>query len=174
MNETPKKKPAPRAKKKTPEPTPGMVTPTPPAPPAPPAPPESPQPSYVSPAQQVAPMLESTARNYAMWAHLSALLTWFIGIPGIAGALTFWLIGKDRSALVDHNGKESVNFQLTILVILAGGTVLGIVTFAFGFLLIAPLWFVGSIIALIFQIQASAAANRGEYYRYPISWRMVR
>ncbi len=109
-----------------------------------------------------------------MWAHLSALLSWFIGVPGIVGALVFWLIGKDRSALVDHNGKESVNFQLTVIAVLIGGTILGIVTLTLGFFLIIPAWFVGSIVALVFQIQASAAANRGEYYRYPINWRIVR
>ncbi len=119
-------------------------------------------------------MLESSARTLAMWAHLSALLTWFIGIPGIAGALTFWLIGRDRSALVDHNGKESVNFQLTVLIVLVGGTAVGVVTLGFGFLLVIPVWFVGAILALIFQIQASIAAARGEYYRYPLNWRMVR
>ena len=119
-------------------------------------------------------MLESSARSLAMWAHLSAILTWIVGIPGLAGALTFWLIGRDRSALVDHNGKESVNFQLSILIILIGGTIFGFVTLGLGFFLVIPLWFVGWILALIFQIQACAAASRGEYYRYPMNWRMVR
>ncbi len=119
-------------------------------------------------------MLETTARTLAMWAHLSALLSWFIGIPGIVGALVFWLVGKDRSLLVDHHGKESVNFQLTVMITFFGGLIAGVVTLGFGFLIVLPAWFVGAIIALIFQIQASAAANRGEYYRYPISIRIVR
>jgi len=162
------KKPAAKkpAAKKPAATTPAPEASTPPAPPTTPAP----QPMAVGPA----PMLESSARNLAMWTHLAAILTWLISIPGIAGALVFWLVGKDRSALVDHNGKESVNFQLTVLATLVGGVILGIVTLGLGFLIVIPVWVIGAIVALIFQIQGAAAANRGEYYRYPINWRMIR
>lgn len=109
-----------------------------------------------------------------MWAHLSSLLTWFVGIPGIAGALTFWLLGKERSALVDDHGKEAINFQLTVLVALIGGSIAGVVTLGFGLLVIVPAWIVGGILALIWQIQGAMAASRGQSYRYPMNWRMVR
>jgi hypothetical protein len=122
-------------------------------------------------------MLESTARSLSMWTHLGPLLASLVGIPGIITALVFWLIGKDKSALVDHNGKESMNFQLSLLIVSLGSgvvfTVLTVVTLGFGLLLIIPAVLVALVFIIMWQIQGSIAANNGQYYRYPMNWRMI-
>jgi len=187
MTETPKS-PAPRAKKKAAEPIPGMITPivppAPPAPPAPPTPPSPPAPTGVTapaalPQADAAPglMLESTARSLSMWTHLGPLLGGLVSVPGILAALVFWMIGKDKSALVDHNGKESMNFQLSLLIVGLGGgavaTVLAIVTLGFALILIVPAVLVALVFVIVWQIQGAIAANNGQYYRYPWNWRLI-
>jgi hypothetical protein len=122
-------------------------------------------------------MLESSARSLSMWAHLGPLLASLVGIPGIIAALVFWLIGRDKSALVDHNGKESMNFQLSVLIVgLASGavfTILTIVTVGLGLFLIIPAVLMAVVFIIVWQIQGAVAANNGQYYRYPMNWRMI-
>lgn len=112
-----------------------------------------------------------------MWAHLGPLLASLVGIPGIIAALVFWLIGRDKSALVDHNGKESMNFQLSVLIVgLASGavfTILTIVTVGLGLFLIIPAVLMAVVFIIVWQIQGAVAANNGQYYRYPMNWRMI-
>lgn len=107
----------------------------------------------------------------AMLSHLLMLLTGFLG------PLIIWLIKKGESAYVDHHGKESLNFQLTLLLISiclgAVGLVLMIVTFGLGMFLIMPIALVISILSLIWTIQACIAANSGKSYRYPFSIRFL-
>jgi hypothetical protein len=162
----------------------------PPAPPAPPAPygphvPPGPSAATGVSAPAAAPqaqaaqglMLESTARNLSMWSHLGPLLGTFVSIPGIIAALIFWMIGKDKSALVDHNGKESMNFQLSLLIVGLGSgavfAVLAIVTIGFALFLIIPAVLVALVFIIMWQIQGAIAANNGQYYRYPMNWRMI-
>lgn len=56
-------------------------------------------------------------RSYAMWCHLSALSVW-LGVPfgSLLGPFIVWQMAKDKSAFVDEHGKESLNFQLSIIV----------------------------------------------------------
>ena len=57
----------------------------------------------------------SDERMQAMLAHLSIILL------GIVGPLIFWLIGKEKSAFIDDQGKEALNFSIL-------GTIVTIVT----------------------------------------------
>jgi uncharacterized Tic20 family protein len=55
-------------------------------------------------------------KTWAMWCHLTAFAA-LLGIPfgSIIGPMIAWQIKKDESAFVDEQGKESVNFQISIL-----------------------------------------------------------
>jgi hypothetical protein len=122
-------------------------------------------------------MLESSARSLSMWTHLGPLLGGLVSIPGVLSALVFWLIGRDKSALVDHNGKESMNFQLTLLIVGLGSgvvlTILTVVTFGLALIIIIPAALVAVVFVIVWQIQGAIAANNGQYYRYPLNWRMI-
>jgi uncharacterized Tic20 family protein len=50
------------------------------------------------------------AKNMGMLCHLLGLLTSFVG------PLILWLIQKDKMPFVDHQGKEALNFQITVLI----------------------------------------------------------
>jgi hypothetical protein len=106
------------------------------------------------------------SKNKAVFAHLSAFLT-FVGIPAPIGPLVAWLVLKDQDAFAADQAKEALNFNLSFLLysIVAGVSLLVLV----GFILLPVvliLWF-------IFPILAAVAASRGEWYRYPLTLRIV-
>ena len=115
------------------------------------------------------PLSPSDERTWAILAHIVppvvTLLT--AGTLGILAPLVVWLMFRDRSRYVDEQAKESLNFQLTLLI----AYVIGFVTL---FVLIGVLILVVAfVLALVFGIQAALAASRHEPYRYPISIRFI-
>lgn len=116
-----------------------------------------------APAPQ-APVSESDERTFGMLTHLSAL------ILGIVGPLIFWLIYKDRSAYLDRQGKEAVNFNILVTIAYVVLFVISVITLGLGSLLYPLVW----IGAAIFQIMAGLAANKHEEYRYPVSLRLIK
>jgi uncharacterized Tic20 family protein len=166
-------------------PEPGM--PPPPPPPATDAcdnagapPPPPPGNSYAPPPPPVSgggTMTVQNERLYATFIHLSPILLGILGsmIPGIhipfigfLGPLIMWLMKKDESAFINDQGKEALNFSITITIAMLISFVLIFVLI--GFLLI----FVVAIFALIMAIVAAIKANQGVYYRYPLNIRLIR
>jgi uncharacterized Tic20 family protein len=97
-----------------------------------------------------------------------AVLAQVLGIlTGFLGPLIIYLVNGEKDPYVRHHSAEALNFQLTVLIAYIVSFVLMLVLI--GFLLFAVVW----VLALVFGIQAAIAANRGEWYRYPISIRMV-
>lgn len=105
--------------------------------------------------------LDSDAKSFAMLVHLLAIFTGFIG------PLIIWLVKKDEYPFVDDQGKEALNFQITVTLATLVSCVLVLVCIGY-FLLFAIM-----IIDLVFCIMATIAANRGETYRYPINIRFI-
>jgi uncharacterized protein len=138
----------------------------------PPPPPVAAVPPYQPPAAPPppppAPGLSDDDRNMAMLCHLLGIFTGFLG------PLVIWLVKKDHSAFVDHHGRESLNFQLTLLLIMLGlfGLTMVLMFVLIGFLLI-PVLAIVPIIALVFEVLAAVAAQRGEWHRYPFNIRLV-
>lgn len=97
-----------------------------------------------------------------MLAHLLAIFTCFIG------PLIIWLVKKDEHAYVDEQGKEALNFQITVVIAWFAAGVLSFL--CIGFLLFPLIW-IGD---LIFCILACVAANKGEHYRYPVAIRFIK
>lgn len=116
------------------------------------------------PAQVPVPAATSGGTDEKTLAMLAQLLGIF---TGFLGPLVMYLIAKDDQPFLKHHAAESLNFQLTVLIgyVISGVLMLVLI----GFLT----WFAVWIAALVFGIMATLAANRGEWYRYPISIRMV-
>ena len=102
------------------------------------------------------------ACTFAMLAHLLGALLCFIG------PLVIWLIKKDESTFVDDQGKEALNFQITILIGYVIASVLSV--FCIGLLLYPLLW----LAQVIFGILGAIKANNGEAYRYPFAIRLFK
>ncbi len=113
-------------------------------------------------------MTQSNERLWAMLTHLSSLTGFFTIIGSLMAPLIVWQIQKDKSAFVEHHGKEAVNFNITI--ILASAVAFVLFLLLVGLVLI---WIVGAV-WLIFTIIAAVKANNGEYYRYPLTIRFIK
>jgi len=102
------------------------------------------------------------ARMWAMLCHLLAIFTCFIA------PLIIWLVKKEEDPFIDNQGKEALNFQITVAIAIV---VSWLLCFAcIGFVLL-PL--VG-IADIVFCIMATVKANSGVAYRYPVSIRFIK
>jgi uncharacterized Tic20 family protein len=108
----------------------------------------------------------SDERTWAMLCHLSTFAG-LIGVPfgNILGPLIAWTIKRDEYPLVDDQGKEALNFQIS-MTIYSLVCVLLIITI--------PLVFVLLVFDIVITIIAALRANAGEYYRYPMSIRFIK
>lgn len=103
-----------------------------------------------------------------MFCHLSALAGFIIPFGNIIGPLILWQMKKAESAFIDDQGKEALNFQITI-------GIAALICLVLIFVLIGAflLPLVG-IVALIFTIIGAIKANEGVTYRYPFAIRLVK
>ena len=107
-------------------------------------------------------------RQWGMIAHLSALAGFIIPFGNIAGPLIVWMIKKDAMPFVDDQGKESLNFQITVTIAAIVAAVL--IVFLIGFLLLPAV----GLAALVFTVIAGIKANEGVAYRYPFTLRLIK
>jgi uncharacterized protein len=112
---------------------------------------------------------QKKARIWGMICHLSALVG-LLGVPlgQIAGPLVIWIWKRKSIPFVDEQGKEALNFQIsmTIYTILAALLIL-MKLGMFAVLLLA-------VINLVLVIIAGLRANAGETFRYPFKLRFIK
>jgi uncharacterized Tic20 family protein len=104
-------------------------------------------------------------RTWAMLCHLSTFAG-LLGVPfgNILGPLLAWLVKKDEYPLVDDQGKEALNFQLSVTLYSFVGVIL---------IITIPLVFALLVLDIIVTIIAALRANTGEPYRYPMTIRFI-
>lgn len=109
------------------------------------------------------------ARNWAMFCHLAGLAGCILPFVGnIVGPLILWQLKKDDYPFVDEQGKEAVNFQISMTIYAIVSTFL--VILIIGLLLLPAV----AIIDLIFLLVAAVKANNGQHYRYPLTIRFIK
>jgi len=115
--------------------------------------------------------INKDARMWGMICHLAGLggLIPIVPIIGsVIGPLIVWQIKKDEFGFVADQGKEALNFQISILMY---AIVSGLLCFAcVGFVLLPAVY----IFDLIFLLIAAVKANDGEHYRYPLTIRFIK
>lgn len=107
-------------------------------------------------------VLTETERNWAMACHLSALAGFFFPFGAIIGPLVCWLSRKDESVWVYINGRNSLNFQLSMLLYIV--LCIPLIFIIIGIPIIAVL----GIVKVICVIIASVRASKGESFKYPL------
>lgn len=123
-------------------------------------PPTSPPPRAASPVTNV--------RTWCVLCHASALLGLFFHFLGhILGPLIVWLAKRGDSSDIDAHGKESLNFQISMLIYDAIAGVLCIILI--GIPLLIALWVLNTVLVII----ASIKASEGQFYRYPFAIRFI-
>ena len=112
--------------------------------------------------------MNSDERNWAMACHLSALAGYVIPLGWILGPLVCWLIKHAESRLVDENGKEALNFQISVLIY-------GVVAVFLSFVIIGiPILIALGIYQFVMIIVAAVKTSNGVQYRYPMTIRFIK
>jgi uncharacterized Tic20 family protein len=120
-----------------------------------------------SPAQP----LQVDSRDQNMWAmlcHLSALAGFIIPLGNVIGPLVIWMIKKDVYPLVDDQGKEALNFQISMTIYYIISCILILI------LIGIPLLIGLALFSLVVTIIAMVKASDGVAYRYPLSIRFIK
>jgi uncharacterized Tic20 family protein len=115
------------------------------------------------------PSISSDVRTWNVLCHATALAGFFVPWAGhILGPLIVWLAKRSDSPEIDENGKESLNFQISMLIynVIAGVLCLVLI----GFIILAIL----HILNLVLVIVASIQASEGKFYRYPLAIRLIK
>ncbi|HKJ45597.1 MAG TPA: DUF4870 domain-containing protein [Balneolales bacterium] len=107
-------------------------------------------------------------RQWAMLCHLGALSGFIIPFGNIIVPAAIWVLKRDESALIDEQGKESLNFQISLMIyyIIAGILVIVIVGIILLILLV--------IFQVVYIIKASIKVDEGESFRYPYTIRFFK
>ncbi|MCD6595976.1 DUF4870 domain-containing protein [bacterium] len=104
----------------------------------------------------------SDEKTMAILAHVLGILVSFVG------PLIIWLIKKDESKFVDFHGKEALNFQITMAIAYIIGGALSVI--GVGCIVMLAAW----VMIIVFGIIAAVAANKGEFYKYPVTIRFIK
>ena len=107
-------------------------------------------------------------RNWGVFTHLASLSGFIIPLGTVLGPLIVWLVKKGESSFVDQNGREALNFNISMLLYGIISSILILV--AIGILLL----FAVGIVWLVFTIIAAVRTNEGQVYRYPLTIRFIK
>jgi uncharacterized Tic20 family protein len=125
-----------------------------------------------------------TPNTYAMTLHLAHYAGYMVPFAGFIVPIGMWLYAKDRNEFIHEHGRSSVNFIVSYFIyniiwlaicLLLQGLFLNSLSMprlfsSFVFLFI-PIVTLGLIWAIL-PIFAAIAASKGQYYRYPFSFKL--
>lgn len=130
-----------------------------------------------------APLSPEDDKMWAMWSH-------FGGVLSILPSLIIFLVLKDRGPFVRQESKEALNWQITILIVIIGWSILmGILAAVLVGSLIAGgsytmigtmsglftlLGWLPYILNIVFSIIGGVKVKGGQPYRYPINFRFIK
>ncbi len=95
----------------------------------------------------------SDVRMWNVLCHATALAGFFVPWAGhILGPLIVWLAKRNDSPEINEHGKESLNFQISMLIYNV----------------------IAAVLCLVLVIIASIKASEGKFYRYPLAIRLIK
>ena len=107
-------------------------------------------------------------KTWGMLAHLTAFSGFLVPLGSVLGPLIVWLVKRDQSAFVADQGKEALNFNISVLL---AGVVCGVLVFVFIGILLGVALF---IYWLAMTIIAGIKASEGVRYRYAFTLRLIK
>lgn len=116
-----------------------------------------PPPSAYSATPPPQPMSPADEKLWATLVHLGGLFFGFLA------PLIGFLVLKDRGPFIRAHTATALNFQLTLLIAYIVGAVLSVVIIGI-FILIAAY-----VLNIVLCIVAAVKANRGDWYKYPVT-----
>ncbi|HEV7948181.1 MAG TPA: DUF4870 domain-containing protein [Glaciihabitans sp.] len=115
-----------------------------------------------NPYQAASPLSPSDEKMWATLVHVGGIF--FSFVPALIGYLVF----KDRGPFVREHTATALNFQLTMLIGYAIGTVTTIILI--GLFILPAVW----ILTIVLSIVAAVASNNGQRYRYPLTIEFIK
>ena len=103
-----------------------------------------------------------------MFCHFSAFLGMWFPFGSLIGPLILWQVKRESDPFIDDQGKEAMNFQITVAIASAICYVLMFVLIGFALL---GLVLIGAVVLVVI---AGVKANDGVAYRYPFTWRPLK
>ncbi|MFC1572532.1 DUF4870 domain-containing protein [Candidatus Eisenbacteria bacterium] len=107
-------------------------------------------------------------RKWASLCHLAALVGIISGVGFVVGPLIVWLMKREDHVFIDQQGKEAVNFQITLFI---AAFVSGLLTFVIIGLVLLP---IALLLMVILPIIAAVKTNDGHDYKYPFTIRFIK
>ena len=118
--------------------------------------------------QQIESQPTKDERTWAMLCHFSAFAGLIFPFGNFLAPLIIWLIKKEELPFVEDQGKEVLNFQISMTIYLLISGILCIILI--GIPIVIGLIFFSFIITII----AAISANDGKSYRYPLNLRLIK
>lgn len=120
--------------------------------------------------QPAAPLSEADDKQWASFAHFGNILS-------VIAPLIIWLIFKDRGRKVDVEGKEALNWGITVtaafIILQILNAILSFIFFPLA-ILTGILIFAVIVVNIIFAVLGGIKVNGGGSYRYPFAIRLVK
>jgi uncharacterized protein len=107
-------------------------------------------------------------RTWGMLAHLTTFAGFIVPLGNVIGPLIVWLVKRDQSAFVADQGKEALNFNISVV---GAAIICALLVFVFIGILLGVALF---IFWLTMTIVAAIKASEGVRYRYPFAVRLVK
>ena len=107
-------------------------------------------------------------KNWAVILHLSPIAGYILPLAGFVVPLVIWLLKRNQSAYLDHQGKEVMNFLISFTAYFI--ICLPLIIVLIGFAMIAAL----GIAAVVLTVIAAVKTSEGKDYRYPFIFRLIR
>lgn len=119
---------------------------------------------------QMQPAPSKSERQWAMGCHLAALCGILVPVAAanLLGPLIIWLIKRVDGAFIDEQGKEALNFQISLFLYELLGWMLLLV--GIGILIVIAVRVVGFILVIV----AAVKVGDGVPYRYPACIRFIK
>ena len=118
--------------------------------------------------QQIENQPSKDERTWAMLCHFSAFAGLIFPFGNFLAPLIIWLIKKEELPLVEDQGREVLNFQISMTIYFLISGILCII------LIGIPIVIGLIIFCFIITIIAAISANDGKAYRYPINLRLIK
>ena len=118
--------------------------------------------------QQIESQPTKDERTWAMLCHFSAFAGLIFPFGNFLAPLIIWLIKKEELPFVEDQGKEVLNFQISMTIYLLISGILCII------LIGIPIVIGLIIFSFIITIIAAISANDRKSYRYPLNLRLIK
>lgn len=109
------------------------------------------------------PLRDPNDRLWLLLAHLGPIPLQ-LGALGFVAPLIVWFVKKEESPFLADQAKESLNFQISVLIVTAA-----LILTCVGIVLLPVLYATMVVLCIL----ATVKAGDGERYRYPLTLRLI-